>query len=105
MSVVELDGTSPEPHPDDADGADGRDVTRILDRAASGDAAATAELLPLVYQQLRQAAQNAMRRERRDHTLNATALVHEAYIRLTGGQEVSWSGRAHFYAAAAEAMR
>jgi RNA polymerase sigma-70 factor (ECF subfamily) len=70
------------------------------------DAAQRAEqLLPLVYDQLRAAAQNALRSEREGHTLQATALVHEAYMKLVGPREVPWQNRAHFYAAAAQAMR
>jgi RNA polymerase sigma factor (TIGR02999 family) len=70
------------------------------------DAARRAEqLLPLVYDQLRAAAQNCLRAERADHTLQATALVHEAYMKLVGPREVPWQNRAHFYAAAAQAMR
>ncbi len=64
-----------------------------------------ARLLELVYDQLRQAAQVQMAAERAGHTLSATALVHEAYLRLVGPREVPWAGRAHFYAAASEAMR
>jgi RNA polymerase sigma factor (TIGR02999 family) len=73
--------------------------------AANGDKAAADSLLPLVYEQLRRAAQLDLARERRDHTLSATALVHEAYLKLVGPREVAWANRAHFYAAAAEAMR
>ncbi len=73
--------------------------------AAGGDRVAANELLPLVYEQLRRAAQADLLRERPDHTLSATALVHEAYLRLVGPREVAWANRAHFYAAAAEAMR
>lgn len=62
-------------------------------------------LLPLVYAQLRAAAQGAMKSERAGHTLSATALVHEAYLKLVGPREVPWASRGHFYAAAAEAMR
>ncbi|MFG0283204.1 MAG: ECF-type sigma factor [Phycisphaerales bacterium JB039] len=62
-------------------------------------------LLPLVYDQLRAIAQRAMASERPDHSLQATALVHEAYLRLVGDREVPWSSKAHFYVAAAEAMR
>lgn len=69
----------------------------------SGQAAS--ELLGLVYDQLRKIAQQRMNGERRDHTLQATALVHEAYARLVGDAEVQWANRAHFFAAAAEAMR
>lgn len=62
-------------------------------------------LLPLVYEQLRRAAQNCLRAERPGHTLQATALVHEAFLKLVGPREVPWQNRAHFFAAAAEAMR
>ncbi len=62
-------------------------------------------LLPLVYDQLRAAAQQCLRQERPGHTLQATALVHEAYLKLVGPRDVPWQNRAHFYAAAAEAMR
>ncbi|MHC4992964.1 MAG: ECF-type sigma factor [Planctomycetota bacterium] len=63
------------------------------------------QLLPLVYDQLRGSAQKALASERPGHTLSATALVHEAFVRLVGEREVAWAGRAHFYKAAAEAMR
>jgi RNA polymerase sigma factor (TIGR02999 family) len=82
------------------------DVTRLLDAAAAGDRAAAAELLPLVYDELRKLAAARMAAERPDHTLQPTALVHEAYLRLVGpagGRK--WGGRGHFFAAAAEAMR
>jgi RNA polymerase sigma factor (TIGR02999 family) len=81
------------------------DITRLLDSAAEGDTDAAARLLPLVYDQLRGAAAREMADERDDHTLQATALVHEAYLRLVGDRRVPWAGRAHFYVAAAEAMR
>lgn len=81
------------------------DATRLLKAAADGDACAAADLLPLVYEQLRKAARLQMAAERVGHTLDATALVHEAYLRLIGPHAVPWAGRAHFYAAAAEAMR
>ena len=82
------------------------DVTTILDRAAAGDRQAAEALLPLVYDQLRSAAQQAMRDERAGHTLSATALVHEAYVRLVGPDpNVRFKGRAQFYAAASQAMR
>lgn len=73
--------------------------------AAGGDKSAADRLLPLVYEQLRKAAQLGMAGERAGHTLSATALVHEAYLKLVGPREVAWASRAHFYAAAAEAMR
>lgn len=63
------------------------------------------KLLPLVYDQLKAAAHHLLRAERSDHALNATALVHDAYVRLAGPREVPWQNRAHFYAAAAQAMR
>ncbi len=81
------------------------DVTRILAAIEQGDARAADELLPLVYDQLRREAGRRMAGERSDHTLQATALVHEAYLRLVGDRQVRWQSRAHFYAAAAEAMR
>ena len=81
------------------------DVTGILEKIGAGEARAADELLPLVYDQLRAAAQKQMALERADHTLQATALVHEAYIRLVGSRDVPWENRAHFYVAAAEAMR
>src|SRR6185295_6883619 len=76
-----------------------------MTQAANGDRAAAHRLLPLVYDQLRRAAQIHMSNERSNHTLSATALVHEAYLKLIGPREVPWGGRGHFYAAAAEAMR
>jgi RNA polymerase sigma factor (TIGR02999 family) len=82
------------------------ETTRILSRVEAGDAAAAAELLPLVYEQLRQLAAIQMAREKPGQTLQATALVHEAYLRLVDTQrEQHWQGRGHFYRAAAEAMR
>lgn len=81
------------------------DVTRLMNAAADGDAAAADQLLPLVYEQLRRAAQQRMAAERNGHTLSATALVHEAYVKLAGLRAVAWVGRGHFYAAAAEAMQ
>ncbi len=81
------------------------EVTRILEAIERGDARAAGELLPLVYDQLRREAQRRMAGERSDHTLQATALVHEVYLRLVGDEQIRWQNRAHFYAAAAEAMR
>src|SRR5215468_9589306 len=79
------------------------DVTVLLDAAAGGDRHAAAELLPLVYEELRKLAAARMAAEAPGHTLDATALVHEAYLRLVGDQQ--FDGRGHFFAAAAEAMR
>ena len=92
--------TTPDPSP----------VTRlILSAVEQGDAKAAGELLPLVYQELRKLAAQRLAHEKPGQTLQATALVHEAYLRLLGGDEgragVQWDGRAHFFAAAAEAMR
>jgi RNA polymerase sigma factor (TIGR02999 family) len=79
------------------------DVTRLLEAAAAGDRKAAGELLPLVYDELRKLAAVRMASEAPGHTLNPTALVHEAYLRLVGDQH--FDGRGHFFAAAAEAMR
>jgi RNA polymerase sigma factor (TIGR02999 family) len=82
------------------------DVTRLLDAAATGDRNAAAQLLPLVYDELRKLAAVRMAAESPDHTLQPTALVHEAYLRLIGpADEPQWQNRGHFFAAAAEAMR
>jgi RNA polymerase sigma factor (TIGR02999 family) len=79
------------------------EITHLLDAAAAGDRQATADLLPLVYDELRKLAAARMASEKPGHTLDATALVHEAYLRLIGDQH--FAGRGHFFAAAAEAMR
>ena len=81
------------------------DVTHILQSIDSGDAKAASELLPLVYEQLRNLAARKMAQEAPGQTLQPTALVHEAWMRLTGNEKVKWEGRAHFFGAAAEAMR
>ena len=81
------------------------DVTRILDAIERGDAKATDELLPLVYEELRLLAAQKLSHELPGQTLQATALVHEAYLRLMGGASPGWRGRRHFFLAAAEAMR
>ena len=81
------------------------DVTRILDAARQGDPAATQELLPLVYDELRRIAAHKMANEAAGHTLQPTALVHEVWLRLAGPNEQPWQNRAHFFGAAAEAMR
>src|SRR5262249_55428756 len=79
------------------------EVTRLLDAANNGDKQAAADLLPLVYDELRKLAAAKLAHEKPGQTLNPTALVHEAYIRLVGDQ--AFEGRGHFLAAAAEAMR
>ena len=82
------------------------DVTRLLDAAAAGEPQAAADLLPLVYAELRKLAAARLAAEPAGHTLQPTALVHEAYVRLVDGhQPRDWNGRGHFFAAAAEAMR
>jgi len=88
------------------DGASVAKVTTLLNEAGAGDARASAELLPLVYEQLRTLAARRMRQERPDQTLQATALVHEAYLRLVDTTKIQlWESRWHFFAAAAESMR
>jgi RNA polymerase sigma factor (TIGR02999 family) len=82
-----------------------RDVTVLLNEARKGDRGALNELLPLVYDELRRVAANQLRNERSDHTLQATALVHEAYLRLLEQKEVDWNNRLHFFSIAAEMMR
>src|SRR5262245_8023994 len=83
-----------------------QDVTRILSAIKDGDSRASEELFPLVYRELRRLAQRKLAREKPGQTLQATALVHEAYLRLVGGdQPRDWDGLGHFFAAAAEAMR
>jgi RNA polymerase sigma factor (TIGR02999 family) len=82
------------------------DVTRLLDAAAAGDRQAAADLLPAVYAELRALAAARLAGEPAGHTLQPTALVHEAFLRLVGGaQPDGWNGRGHFFGAAAEAMR
>lgn len=81
------------------------DVTRILNAIERGDGKATDELLPLVYEELRLLAAQKLSREKPGQTLQATALVHEAYLRLVGDEPWTWNSRGHFFAAAAEAMR
>jgi RNA polymerase sigma factor (TIGR02999 family) len=81
------------------------DVTRILDAFQHGDPQAADELLPLVYNELRRLAACRLANEKPGQTLQATALVHEAYLRLIGKEDPGWQGRRHFFGAAAEAMR
>jgi RNA polymerase sigma factor (TIGR02999 family) len=81
------------------------DVTQILERVEKGDGKAAEELLPLVYEELRKLAAQKMAQEQPGHTLQPTALVHEAWLRLVGSANPKFEGRAHFFGAAAEAMR
>ena len=81
------------------------DVTLILTAIEQGDAKAADKLLPLVYKELRRLADHKMSKEPQGQTLQATALVHEAYIRLVGSEAQNWNSRGHFFGAAAEAMR
>lgn len=80
-------------------------ITQLLERWSDGDQSALDELMPLVYTELRQVAAAYLRRERPDHTLQTTALVNEAYLRLVGGKPASWQGRKHFYGIASRLMR
>jgi RNA polymerase sigma factor (TIGR02999 family) len=81
------------------------DVTRILSAIEQGDVHAADKLLPLVYDELRRLAAQRLAQEKPGQTLQATALVHEAYLRLVGERDPGWNGRGHFFAAAAEAIR
>jgi RNA polymerase sigma-70 factor, ECF subfamily len=88
-----------------ADPATSADVTILLGQMVQGDPQAASRLVPLVYGELRQMAARYMRRERVDHTLQTTALVHEAYLKLVEQTPASWQNRAHFFAVAAQVMR
>ncbi len=81
------------------------DITAILKKVENGDDSAVNRLMPLVYDELRALAESYLKRERPDHTLQATALVHEAYVRLINQREVDWKNRTHFFAVAAQAIR
>lgn len=87
------------------EGGPGSDVTLLLRRWSDGDAAALDALLPSVQAELHRLARSYMRREREGHTLEPTALVHEAYLRLVDQRDVQWASRGHFFAIAAQAMR
>lgn len=82
-----------------------QDVTKLLRDWSDGEQKAFDELLPIVYNELRRLAHNYLNRERSDHTLQTTALVHEAYLKLVDQREVKWQNRAHFFAISAQAMR
>ena len=81
------------------------DVTQLLKRFSNGDQEALAELIPQIYDELRRLASSYLRSERVDHTLQTTALVHEAYLRLVDQRQVEWSNRNHFFGVAAQMMR
>ena len=81
------------------------DATRLLQAASAGDSRAAADLLPLVYDELRRLAARRLAGEQNNHTLQPTALVHEAWLKLSSADDQNWNGRQHFFAAAAEAMR
>jgi RNA polymerase sigma-70 factor, ECF subfamily len=81
------------------------EITSLLDRLADGDRAVADQLVPLVYEELHRAAARCLRHERPDHTLQTTALVHEAYIKLTAQRSARWQNRAHFFALASQLMR
>lgn len=88
-----------------ADESGARDVTKLLLAWSGGDQSALEKLAPIIYDELLRLAHRYMRRERPGHSLQSTALVHEAYIRLVNYQRMNWQGRAHFYSVAAQAMR
>ncbi len=94
-----------QPKPPPGSGASMSEVTHILEAIQQGNAKAAEELLPLVYDELRKLAAQKMAREQLGHTLQATALVHEAWLRLGADAQPGWQTRAHFFGAAAEAMR
>lgn len=81
------------------------EVTRLLHEVKQGDEDAASKLVKMVYSELRKIARRKMRKERKDHTLNATALVHEAYVRLVRAKERNWQSRTHFFGIAANTMR
>ena len=82
-----------------------KEVTSLLAQLRSGNQEVASQLVSLVYPQLRKLARRYMKRERQDHTLQATALVHEAYVRMFGSEPIAWQDRAHFFAVAAQQMR
>ncbi len=95
----------PDPSHPVPDPAASADVTVLLAQLVDGDQQAASRLVPLVYSELRQMAARYMRRERVDHTLQTTALVHEAYLKLVDQTSAGWQNRAHFFAVAAQVMR
>jgi len=85
--------------------SESQEVTVLLSALTRGDEGAASKLMPLVYNELRRLAGSYMRRERADHTLQATALVHEAYLKLVEQRSVNWQSRAHFFGVSAQLMR
>jgi RNA polymerase sigma factor (TIGR02999 family) len=85
--------------------SNGGEITALLHRWSRGDPEALQALVPIVYNELRRLANHYLQNERSGHTLQSTALVHEAFLRLVGNNEMQWHGRAHFFAAAAQSMR
>ncbi|MGD8322709.1 MAG: sigma-70 family RNA polymerase sigma factor [Gemmatimonadota bacterium] len=81
------------------------DVTRLLNELSGGDRSVLDRLVPAIYDDLREMAHSQLRRERADHTLNTTALVHEAYLKLARAEQLTWKDRAHFFAVCAQSMR
>jgi RNA polymerase sigma-70 factor, ECF subfamily len=92
-----MDGTSHNRDP--------AEITSLLQQIKQGDLAAESDLIPLIYDQLRVIARNQMGRERPDHTLQPTVLVHEAFLQLVGNSQIDWCNRAHFFALASRVMR
>ncbi|MEQ1828760.1 MAG: ECF-type sigma factor [Pirellula sp.] len=104
MELAQLAAAWNEQHPSESQPV--KDLSNLLSAAASGDPMATKELFPLVYEELKALARKRVAREKIGNSLNATALVHEAYMRLVGNEgRQNWQNRGHFFAAAAEAMR
>lgn len=89
----------------DLDDAQARDVTQLLHRLAAGDKSAEEDLMPRIYGELKQLAAAQLRKERPGHSLQTTALVHEAYLRITNNESMEWKNRMHFFAMAAKIMR
>ena len=87
------------------DEPEGHTITKLLDAWRSGDNIAGNTLVSLVYEELHRIAAREMRREREDHTLQTTALVHEAYLRIPRAEPINWQSRTHFYAVAAQQLR
>jgi ECF sigma factor len=87
------------------DNHDSADITALLRKIKQGDAAAESHLIPLIYNELRAIARNHMGRERPDHSLQATVLVHDAFLQLVGNSQIDWCNRAHFFALASRVMR